>query len=224
MDPVQEDHKDPTTLLVWIGVRICRREHFSRWAGSSTIKHVRFLDNDTQWDEDLFRDLPALETVHAPNTLLVVTSRCFFELYHFREVTHTDPVTGHVRVGFPDSVFVINESACEGCHEFTFDNLPFDLTRIGKGAFIHCKLPEVLTLPEKCDKIDDQAFLAATGVKTLNLGPNTTLGKNAFYGCSDLVQVNMGDSLQVPPSIIARCFAFTPFASNLASSIEVPYV
>ena len=103
----------------------------------------------------------------------------------------------------------------------------YTVTRIQKNAFISCgKLRGHLTIPNTVTYIGENAFLACSGLTSVDLGSSVdTIGPAAFYGCK-----GMTGSLTIPNSVrfigIAAFYGCTGFdgaltIGNALNRIEV---
>ena len=93
---------------------------------------------------------------------------------------------------FPANLASIGQNAFSGCTSISnIDLYPLNqLTSVGAYAFSGCTLLESVTFPEKLLSNQITIYLI-------------TIGKNAFYNCNQLLNLNLGDSIQ---SIGDSCF------------------
>ena len=108
------------------------------------------------------------------------------------------------------SVTAIGDNAL-ALTKITAIQIPNSVKYIGRFAFFGCTKLESLTL--NCDTIDDVAFDACTGLKTLTIcGGVKKIGMNSFENCINLSEVNFesGDELL---KISSNLFDYSPIKS-----------
>ena len=90
----------------------------------------------------------------------------------------------------------IDEDAFNGCLSLTSINLPNTLTNIGKRAFRDTKLTEI-TLPLGCTNLGESVFEICTALTSayFELANLTTIPKNIFKGCNNLITVTIPEKI-----------------------------
>ena len=137
---------------------------------------------------------------------------------------------GLTSVTIPNGVTSIGEKAFEGCRGLTSVTIPNSVTSIGVGAFSRCSgltsinvasgnthyssIDGVLynyvqdtliqcpgaktsvTIPNSVTSIGEEAFYGCSGLTSVTI-PNsvTSIGNSAFYGCSGLTSVTIGNNV-----------------------------
>ncbi len=93
----------------------------------------------------------------------------------------------------PDNVTDIGNSAFRGCTKLKEFKLPASLVTLGSYAFYQCSSIENYVIPENTEAILDNTFFENTALKTITFeGLNITqIGANAFYGCTNLKEINI---------------------------------
>ena len=162
--------------------------------GCSRLASVTISDSVTTIDVGAFSGCTSLESVTIPDS---VTS---IDYYAFSGCTSLESVT------IPDSVTSIDYYAFGGCTSLASVTIPDSVTSIGAGAFKGCAGLESLTVDTNNTVYDSRNNCNAvieTGSNTLIAGckntviPNdvTTVGEDAFFGCTSLASVTIPDSV-----------------------------
>ena len=95
-----------------------------------------------------------------------------------------------------DSVYRIEDYACEGCIELTSVNIPEGVEEIGDGAFQGCVNLISIEIPDGVYWISDSMFEECTSLKSVSLPEGVTdIGDGAFWGCAKL------ESIIIPSSV-----------------------
>lgn len=121
-------------------------------------------------------------------------------------------------VTIPNSVTNIGYGVFDGCSDLTNVTIPNSVTSIDNYAFRNCSSLTSVTIPNSVTSIGEKAFSGCTGVLTINCNiPNSgindspftgslfseaiigdgvsTIGNNAFYDCSNLMNVTIPNSV-----------------------------
>ena len=112
-----------------------------------------------------------------------------------------------ISVTLPEGLESIGEEAFEYCYKLTTVTIPSTLTSIGDYAFYKCRSLSSISVNEDntvYDSRDNCNALIETATNTLILGCNntvipssvTTIGKSAFYGCSNLTFITIPSSVK----------------------------
>ena len=124
--------------------------------------------------------------------------------------------SGLTSVTIGNSVTTIGNSAFGGCYGLTSITIPNSVTTIGGGAFSGCTGLTSVTIPSSVASIGGLAFGGCSGLTTVNYNAtNCTfqLFQNTypvFYGCTNLSNLNIGDSVtRIPNYAFAYCTGLT---------------
>ena len=123
-----------------------------------------------------------------------------------------DNCSGLTIITIPNSVTRIGTSAFRGCSSLTSINIPYSVTDIGKTAFNDCSGLTSITVASgnaKYDSRNNCNAIIMTATNTLIRGckntsiPNTvtTIGDDAFSGCTGLTSI----SIPNPVTVIGKC-------------------
>lgn len=105
-------------------------------------------------------------------------------------------------LSIPNSVATIDQGAFHNCSSLTGDlTIPESVTTIGVGAFAYCSsLTGDLTIPNSVTTIELGTFSDCSGLTSMTIPESIIrIEKNAFYGSSNLVQINCKSN--TPPLI-----------------------
>lgn len=101
---------------------------------------------------------------------------------------------GLTSVIIPEGVISIKEYAFSGCISLMNVTFPKGGTNVGGYAFANCRNLTSLTFPEGDTNVGGYAFSGCNGLTTITIPENsnlTTVGRNSFYGCSNLEFLTM---------------------------------
>lgn len=77
-----------------------------------------------------------------------------------------------------------------------FLSVPFELSRIDEGCFMHCNNLLNVNLTCQLDAISSNCFLNCTKLQSIVLPPNlTSIGNSAFKHCASISKINLPDAL-----------------------------
>lgn len=132
---------------------------------------------------------------------------------------------------FPDTIESIGENAFANCNNITKLELPENLKEIGNGAFYRYSAGGELVIPESVTRIGKEAFCYNMNITSLVIkNPNIVYGSSVFanntqltsvklpegmfslgdtyflYGCTNLTEINLPESLtSIPASAFSGC-------------------
>ncbi|MBQ9222495.1 MAG: leucine-rich repeat domain-containing protein, partial [Prevotella sp.] len=76
----------------------------------------------------------------------------------------------------------------------TYNDVEYNITKIGRGAFEDCSELTSVEMPEKLTSIGAYAFRNCTGITSISIPQSvTTIERYAFEGCNKLTSVNIKD-------------------------------
>ena len=181
--------------------------------GCSGLTSVTIPSGVTSIGYGAFAHCSGLTSVTIPNSVTSIGDRAFYGCSGLTSVTIPDSVTsigmnafynctGLTSVTIPSGVTSIGYAAFAYCSGLTSVTIPDSVTSIGPGAFSSCGgLMSILVAENNPQYISANSLLLSKDGKTLIQGINgnvavpdsvTSIGGDAFYGCSGLTNVTMG--------------------------------
>ena len=98
-------------------------------------------------------------------------------------------------IGKDPNSFVINTNVTIPS-SIEYGGKQYSVTSIGDQAFNGSDLTSV-TIGNNVTSIGQEAFKGCSGLTSVNIGDNvTSIGQSAFYGCSELTSVNIPNSVK----------------------------
>ena len=172
---------------------------------------------------DAFYECSSLTSIVIPDSVISIDRYAFAYCSSLTKVIISNSVTSIGYYAFyecssltsiviPDSVTSIGDAAFVDCSSLTNIEIPNSVTSIGESAFLGCSSLESITLPfvgntlngtknthfgyifgaSSYSKNDD---FVPTSLKEVIISGGTSIGYAAFYGCSSLESVVIGDSV-----------------------------
>ena len=187
------------------------------FAGCSGLTSVTIPNSVTSIGQEVFSNCSGLTSVTIPNSVTSIGESAFAGCSGLTSVTIPNSVTsivdgafsgcsGLTSVTIPNSVTNIGESAFAGCSGLTSVTIPNSVTSIEGGAFGGCDGLTEMKVDANNSKYDSRENCNAiieTSSNTLISGcqttviPNsvTSIGQEAFVGCSGLTSVIIPNSV-----------------------------
>ena len=94
-----------------------------------------------------------------------------------------------VQVRIPSSVKSIGNGAFQNCSSLMSVELPGSINEIPNNAFRDCTTLETVNLPDSVKVIGDRAFMGCIALKSIKANGLSSIGRDAFKKCDDLVQI-----------------------------------
>ena len=173
--------------------------------GCSGLTSVTIPNSVTSIGSAAFSDCTGLTSVTIPNSVTSIGSAAFSDC------------TGLTSIEIPNSVTSIGERAFKGCSGLTSITIPNSVTSIGENAFQNCSGLTSVTL--NSNAIVSQAYSNNNSLKDIFgvqlpkyfIGDGvTSIGTNAFYGCSGLTSVTIPNSVtSIGNSAFSGCSSLT---------------
>ena len=178
----------------------------------SNLTSVTIGNNVTSIGDWAFNGCSGLTSVTIGNGVTSIDSYAFSGCSGLTSVTIPDSVTsigdsafsgcsGLTSVTIPDSVTSIDSYAFSGCSGLTSVTIPDSVRSIGDSAFSGCSGLTSITIPfvgEKADGTGARHFSYIFGASIngeVIITGGTSIGYEAFYGCSGLTSVTIPDGV-----------------------------
>ena len=193
-----------------------------------SLTSITIPDSVTTIENYAFWRCSSLTSVIIPNSITTIGEAAFLDCSSLTSVTIGDSVTtigGHAfancsnltSVTIPDSVTTIGYRAFSGCSSLTSVTISDSVTTIGEGAFRRCSSlrefnGKYASDNGRCLIIDNTLnSFAPAGLTEYTIPDSvTTIGEDAFYGCSSLTSVIIGDSVtEIGESAFEDCSSLT---------------
>ena len=210
----------------------------SAFSGCSSLTSVTIPDSVTSIGNSAFYGCSGLTSVTIGDGVMSIGSVAFDGCSNLTSVIIPDSVTSIGESAFsgcssltsitiPDSVTSIGESAFSGCSGLKSVTIGEGVTSIGQYAFQNCSSLESITLPF-VGAAKDETYYTCFGyifgassyssnedyvpasLKEVIITGGTSIGSNAFYGCSDLTSVTIGNGVtSIGGSAFSGCSGLT---------------
>ena len=180
-----------TSLEIPSSVTCIEHSAFFRCSGLTSIT---IPSSVTKIGYYAFEDCSGLISITIPSSVTGIESSTF------------QGCTGLTSITIPSSVTSIGGSAFQGCSGLTSITIPSSVTSIGSSSFSNCSgLTSIVVEDENSvyDSRNNCNAIIETNTNTLVAGCKntvipktvTTIGRTAFYGCSNLTSVTLHSSI-----------------------------
>lgn len=171
-----------------------------------------------------FEDCSAIISVDFGDTVTEIQAGAFKNAMSLQSITLPDVISTVAEEAFRgcanletvngiEHVSVIEKSAFEDCYSLSEINLS-NVTRVGERAFARCNWITYIGTPDKLVEIGKEAFYGCSNIQNLNLGDSElrTLGEGAFLECGSLKSVTLpGTITEIPAKAFRSCYNLTTF-------------
>jgi hypothetical protein len=122
----------------------------------------------------------------------------------------------------PNSVTLIDASACKQCINLSSITIPDSVTSIGENAFAYCEAATSITIPNSITIINYATFADCNTITSINIPKSiTTIKKHGFINCINLTSISFEEVSQLK-QLIDGCFAGTKLESIIIpKSVEL---
>ena len=206
--------------------------------GCTSLTSVEIGDSVTSIGDYAFRGCTSLESIEIPNSVTSIGNYAFYNCTSLTSVEIGDSVTSIGQYAFynctsltsvviGDSVTSIGYDAFYNCTSLTSVEIGDSVTSIGRSAFYNCTSLTSITIPFVGNTLNGTSntyfgyiFGASsysnnnnyvpTSLKEVIITGGTSIGESAFYNCTSLTSVEIGDSVtSIGEYVFYRCTSLT---------------
>ena len=181
--------------------------------GCSSLTSITIPNKVTSIGDDAFRDCSSLTSITIPNSVTSIGEYTFYNCSSLTSVTIGESVTS------------IGWNAFYGCYSLTSVTIGESVTSIGEDAFYGCSSLSSVTI--NSDAIVSKTYSSSSNISDIFgsivteyiIGESvTSIGDEAFYGCSSLTSVTIGESVtSIGQSAFNDCSSLTSITCKAAT-------
>lgn len=207
-----------TTVIVGNGIK---KIGSSTFKGCNSLKYIYLPDTITEFNNRCFYNCSSITKIHIPSSLCENNKFGDESFYGCSKLVKFETyVNGHVSADgrcymFNNKLIYFASGGLENENDY---KIPDNITEINKYAFCGTNITGIDL--NKITAIGKGAFSGCVGIKEINLPTNlTTLGDNAFYDCTSLTNISLGNIEKINENTFYNCTALKSVDLNNITTI-----
>ncbi len=138
-----------------------------------------------------------MRVIELPSTLVDIGEYAFYYCMSLEEIK------------LPNGIKAVGDYAFSQCCSLTEFSLPDTFETLGKGVLSFCDRLTSVYLPESMTDVPDRTFYGCADLKEFS-HRCSSIGDKAFWFCTSLNTIELGEDFEIEPNVFRYCFALFP--------------